>query len=82
MVNGLNNLLDQRQSQTRSRSHVIVGFGSVKLIEHKREVLGGDSNSGVIYANKYLSVCNIRDGLHGYAASLRGVLHRIAQQIQ
>src|SRR5687768_13493255 len=38
-VHGFDNVLHERQAQTRALGHPVVRFDPVKLIEHKRQVL-------------------------------------------
>src|SRR5687768_131527 len=81
-VDGLDNVLHERESQTGALRHPVVRLDSVELIEHKREVLGRNPHAGIGYpgADQLLGLVHFR--LDRDLPALRRVLHRVAEKVE
>src|SRR5688500_16161572 len=81
-VDGLHNVLHERQPQARPFGHAVVRLCPVELIEHKRQVLGWNPDACIGDAGDHLrpALVDLRD--YRNLAADGGVLSRIAQQFQ
>src|SRR5688500_6838300 len=81
-VDGLHNVLHERQPQARPFGHAVVRLCPVELIEHNRQVLGWNPDACIGDAGNHLppALVDLRDDCD--LAAVGGVFHRVAPQVQ
>src|SRR6185437_14325216 len=80
-MDGLNNVLHQRQSKTGARSHPAIRLRPIELIENKRQVLGSNPDACIDYFCQHFALGLINSRFNRDRATNRRVFDGIAEQI-